>query len=115
MTSELKPCPFCGKTEQEVSDVHISTGWESADICCEGCGAQVVRHGDTPEKARENAIRAWNTRAERTCQISKDFAFACAISGAIYTTRFSCGHFMENSVIKNEINYCPTCGAKVVE
>ena len=52
---------------------------------------------------------------ERTCRITENYRFACEISGAIYTTRFSCGHFMENSVLINEINYCPNCGARVTE
>lgn len=52
---------------------------------------------------------------ERTCHIDNEHAFGCAINGAIYITRFSCGHFMENSVLKNEINFCPTCGAKVLD
>ena len=52
---------------------------------------------------------------ERTCHVTEEARFTCIIDGAIYTTRFSCGHFMENSVIKNEINFCPTCGARVKE
>lgn len=103
MENKLLPCPFCGKTEQEVSDVHISTGWESADICCEGCGAQVVRDGNTSEEARKNVIRAWNTRAERTCRMIDNGVELC------------CSECDARHDYNDEPDYCMGCGAKVVE
>ena len=111
MASEPKHCPFCGKTEQEVSDVHISTGWESADICCEGCGAQVVRYGNTPEEARKNVLEAWNTRAERTCRIEPGTDEETAKRGP-FESYLSCS---ECRGPIQHTNYCPNCGAKVVE
>lgn len=94
---------------RELSGVH----------CCEkrGYSDDATPCSECREKQRLALIARIEeeSREERTCRISEDFAFACEISGAIYTTRFSCGHFMESTIMKNEINYCPTCGARVVE
>lgn len=57
MSSELKPCPFCG------SEAEIETPSVIAAVFCNRCSAAVV--SDTAKEA----INAWNQRAERTCHL----------------------------------------------
>lgn len=71
--SELKPCPFCGKTVANVATVaeheytdkdSVGYGFASThfDVVCDyengGCGASTGKQYDTPEEA----IDAWNRR-----------------------------------------------------
>lgn len=60
--TELKPCPFCGGTNLKIK------GGIGKYVSCLDCdnGAHFPGEGST---ANENdAIEAWNTRAERTCK-----------------------------------------------
>ena len=52
MSEELKPCPFCGTTFLGVQP----SGWW---VWCENCGAE----GPANKHARDEAITAWNRRA----------------------------------------------------
>lgn len=79
-------------------------------------------------KEKAEAIKAWNARQERTCKnisrygenfgystVKGDFAFKC--SACFY--ELSCDE-MGNSPLYDPdehvpINYCPGCGAKVVD
>lgn len=65
----LRPCPFCGGTEQELCNTHMPYYW----IAC-ACGAEVSgksygtsgRVAPTEKHHRQaatSAIRRWNTRA----------------------------------------------------
>lgn len=90
----------------------------------EGCAVAYV--GDNCKSAFENEnanngkelIEAWNTRAERTCHkklmTTEDYAgtevycFGCS----------ECGEFLSYPDcygLYDGPNYCPNCGAKVVE
>lgn len=63
--TELKPCPFCGGTNLKIK------GGIGKYVSCLDCdnGAHFPGEGST---ANENdAIEAWNTRAEREVSISK--------------------------------------------
>lgn len=53
---ELKPCAFCGGTDQEVG-TNDGASW----VTCADCGAQGPWH-DVPGHDRDGAIAAWNTR-----------------------------------------------------
>jgi Lar family restriction alleviation protein len=64
-TDKLKPCPFCGCHDPELSNTHTPSYW----IQCPNCGAEV--HGDAPRglpnrvthrKGVESAIEKWNAR-----------------------------------------------------
>lgn len=56
--TELKPCPFCGEKADYSQSVNMG-GWK---VLCERCGGQ-TRFFRTPEQA----IEAWNRRADITC------------------------------------------------
>lgn len=112
---ELKPCPFCGE-EANLSknscgswDIGCTNG--KCDMCARSFGF------DT----KETAIKAWNTRAERTCHpfVSPDGAGWYAIGCS------NCGHgFADNNPDKAYLlriskrsdimpRYCSGYGAKV--
>ena len=64
MNSELKPCPFCGGEAKLMLDKCSGVYFIGcSNDKCLGFGAI----GWSYETAEE-AIKAWNTRAERTCK-----------------------------------------------
>lgn len=112
MTQELKPCPFCGGKAETIENAVGTLFW----VYCRSCGA---RSDSYTTEYRQKAIDAWNTRAERTCRNISDppSGFYCSVchwgdwgepshllTGSKYTGRVNGGP-----------NYCPNCGAKVVE
>lgn len=99
MSSELKPCPFC--KEQERLFVQRSIGDAYWGKCLE-CGAE-----GPIAKTEQEAINAWNQRAERTCKMMKvhgddGYTFVCSECNRPIS------YFAKDK-------YCPQCGAKVVE
>lgn len=110
--SELKPCPFCGGEADEYE------GDYGNGIYCMMCGAMVgepihLEYRTTKRVNIEEAIAAWNTRAERTCHRSDvdgySFRFECSACGYV-----SIVHNCETRL--DELpHYCPNCGAKVIE
>ena len=99
--SELKPCPFCGG-----DPVAIETRPGRGELYCGNC--DVVLGGNNAMTAEE-WTDAWNARAERTCIAEEnsdasygDCMFVCS----------ECGADLDNERLPN---YCPQCGAKVVE
>lgn len=95
---ELKPCPFCGGKAYgyTVQTKEIFTEY----IHCERCNAC----SDVYE-TKQQAIEAWNTRHEPTCQ---------KIPGKMrYGTRVpKCSNCGQSLGDKRWI-YCPKCGFKV--
>lgn len=96
--SELKPCPFCGgeaRTTQKAFDMY--GGWSVECVGVE-CGCDFAIYGTEVE-----AIEAWNTRSERTCEdVSENpLRFECSACGGVSL-----------DIVPN---YCPCCGVKVVE
>lgn len=104
--SELKPCPFCGGEAEIVQD---DIFWMQKRIRCkdENCfaGYGVTFHDF------DVLLTAWNQRAERTCENMEEYKgcsnFKCSECG--YTNYWSL------EVPASDINYCPNCGARVVE
>lgn len=124
--TELKPCPFCGGEDLEIDhaptyDVRHPDVYE---VHCVECGG---RGGEGWTEAE--AIAAWNTRAEmgyedtlilldelglseRTCHIVPAMRKYTLSDGTeAYEDGCSeCGEYVSESD-----NYCPGCGAKVVD
>ena len=92
MSEELKTCPFCGGDNKHMDDCYIPMLVE-----------YVERKKFLDPDDEEKLEKAWNTRSERTCRYEH-------IEGTWYKT--SCGKRYDGVVPPN---YCPNCGAKVVE
>lgn len=108
MTSELKPCPFCGGE----AGLYISPakyGWKYA--FCKKCFSSMDDYDTEAE-----AVEAWNTRAERTCkpEVYTDTAYG-EERNAILCGK--CGGFLSWEIDWEDLapNYCQDCGAKVVK
>lgn len=107
--SELLPCPFCGG--RQTYRKHDGGVWLTTTNHKRGC---IMRDAlaFVAFSTEAEAIEAWNTRAERTCSV------VCIIDGLIMdepnSIELSCGHTFETW---DEVppNYCPSCGAKVVD
>ena len=107
-TNELKPCPFCGGEAKLWSNHYAEedlTLWQvrcNRDFLRKKCymNDSFVSFG-----TEEEAIEAWNTRAERTCLYvkNKDGEMVCSKCGAEYPS------------IIGDADYCYGCGAKVVQ
>jgi len=132
--TELKPCPFCADhkvwigVHDDEGNYHGTTGCEyeadhwsgltyglhhdgSGDcpMCTDGewdCMGGMLF--DTPEDATE----AWNTRAELTCQMKKARWDDGQCTWGVICS--ACGEKHEHE-FEYSFNFCPTCGAKVVE
>lgn len=106
--SELLPCPFCGgeaeleKTPGGLFSVGCADWrncfgfWTSCRYYC----------------TESEAIAAWNARAERTC---KEFGSVRIWQSCnVWSHELSCGHDVD-TLDQEPPNYCPNCGAKVVD
>lgn len=102
--TELKPCPFCGGEAEYRAAKYVRTVFKHSVVCLE-CFASVP-----PKASEQEAIEAWNTRAERTCHVELvDQNESDPVGVAICSECGSNGFEIQNS------NYCSYCGAKVVE
>lgn len=91
--SELLSCPFCGEKARIDRYEHFYR------VLCMDCPASTEWL-----YSEQEAIDAWNTRAERTCHAVFDdsnwYKWICS----------ECGQPIDRAD-----NYCFSCGAKVVE
>ena len=78
MTSELKPCPFCGSDNVFVQCmVYMLEGYKRHYVECYDCGADVgvIKNPNGTFGAfyetKQQAIDAWNQRAEKSCEQTK--------------------------------------------
>ena len=92
------PCPFCGG-EAEMLTAESMNGGYLFGIMCNDCRSR----GDVYDTEAE-AIAAWNSRAERTCNLIED-------RGLLHCS--NCGGVAEKQSWAYW-TYCPNCGAKVV-
>lgn len=105
-TTQLKPCPFCGKEARVTRNSFDGRFYcECSDDNCEGYWGMY--------RTESEAIASWNTRAERTCENTarhKGYGFTCSECGGRDEEPNDYG----NSVYFSEWEFCPHCGAKVV-
>ena len=105
MSEELKPCPFCGGDNKHMDDCYIPMLIEC------------VEREQFFDADYENKLeKAWNTRAERTCKNVYDETEMGACENGFECSE--CGEMVEDCEgyhVKGTWNYCPNCGAKVVE
>lgn len=105
MTSELKPCPFCGEKHVMHEQGHVivtetARSGPRYGVSCYSCGGRIEFFDTVAE-----AIAAWNKRAERTCRLAEynEAPFlVCSECGAVQPDDFT-------------VYYCWNCGAKVVD
>lgn len=109
---ELKPCPFCGGEATMFCDESTDT-W---NVLCDNvpCPAEP---GTAICFSEQEAIEAWNTRAERTCHVVPHGY--CIANGEETSCRCwscsECSYGWHISDYDRQYRYCPNCGAKVVE
>lgn len=62
----IKPCPCCGSELTAVDEVKVGRLWARATVMCRNrhCGFKLTKTGMNMLKVLENAINAWNDRAE---------------------------------------------------
>lgn len=121
MSAKLKPCPFCGG-ETKIR-TYSGMGRTMFFVQCNDCAAESSCY-DT----KEEAVAAWNRRAERTCHVimtAKPFsqtqelrAKSCSSCGYIFESeehRRMPPYYGEMGAIRATTlpNYCQCCGAKV--
>lgn len=111
MEEELLPCPFCkdgGKPERHSTEHFVgnpSSGIVEMEdwVTCIICGASADTH-------------VWNQRAERTCKaITECVSDDGSISYPVGFICSACEHQTWQYNNGEKANYCPNCGAKVVE
>ena len=117
MAETLKPCPFCG------GEAHIKKFVSACSVVYTvGCsdsecmGFETLLCKPTPEEA----VAAWNRRAERTCRMEyqtgpdnpKRGWFKCSECGGLGDSVGAGWNGNKNRV--NAPRFCPRCGARVV-
>ena len=118
MVETLKPCPFCGG---EVSIALIkdedARWFVTRGVSDESCGCRVFMESrrfngrdseEEIERIKKELVAAWNRRAERTCSVERVVYPDGEIEGYMCV---ACGY----SFMPDIPNFCPNCGAKVVE
>lgn len=105
--TELKPCPFCGKTEhleivKREDSKHPKHYFATCDITSGGCGGI-----GGYRFSKQEAIEAWNQRYELTCiKIHKK------IPGVPSTVPY-CSEC--NVPLSGGAKFCHLCGKRVIE
>ena len=107
MMDGLKPCPFCGGRATMDGDPRVADDW----VFCLDCGAMGAY-----KLGKDKAIEAWNTRAERTCRMTHEWVRPCEEDGCdrLHVVQWTCSE-CEFDFEGARPNYCPNCGAKVVD
>ena len=113
-------CAFCGHDEARVIVVDEVTdaGCEEATVplyaaSCPYCGAR-----GPMALSDDEAVEAWNRRAERTCQIVVSVDRSPASYGGRVHRCSTCGKALPGALFRNgwtQLDYCPRCGARVTE
>ena len=97
--TDMKPCPFCGGEARIWKD---GSYWSAM---CDKPFCALLGAYDTEDEA----IAAWNARAERACELTDNgtwgYPYVCS----------ACDASFDADVNNGDFNYCPNCGAKVVD
>ena len=109
--TELLPCPFCGGKAYTAIGQLQNEG-HGYVVFCDSCHV----HQSYLDRTEAEAIAAWNTRAERTCK-PLDYTIGSYTHKAMEKDEWycqsavcsACGEYIPI------MNYCPNCGAKVVD
>ena len=114
----LLPCPFCGGNP-DIHARHWTNGNHEWWISCIKCFSETTIF-DNPEEA----IEAWNTRVERTCKPTGEWV-RISQTQLVKHKHCICGYELgmdehdewpfDVERLEEMPNYCPACGAKVVE
>lgn len=100
--SKLLPCPFCGGEAET---------WDGTGVWHVFCTNKDCAAMGSPCLTEAEAIAAWNTRAERTCECVAEYAKSPIDGKTIVLHRCSACH----ELMRPHMAYCPSCGAKVVD
>lgn len=111
MASDLKPCPFCG------GEARFETyGGTACAVVCQTCGC------GTPTMRLDDGMIAadlWNRRAERTCEFFYDekmAEYACSACGELVSgSNPDYEYQVSHLAVLESFEYCPNCGARVIE
>lgn len=110
MSSKLLPCPFCGSENLYSGENDLYC--KNYIVYCYQCGCGTSADDETPE----DAIKAWNARAERTCNVINKYA--TTVNRVIHGTCSICGKLLRGHLYNDgeEVwqNFCDRCGAKVI-
>lgn len=111
---KLKPCPFCGGE----ASINRPSGRMLFCVVCDDCDANGGYYF-----TEEDAARAWNDRAERTCRIvevetgeladysdTDEVIFHCK---SCHAERGIFSYDEDGNVFSQRPEYCPNCGARV--
>lgn len=110
---ELKPCPFCGG---EASVYYFAHYDSECTVTCSNpnCRASVsARSCESMTTAYNRARKLWNRRAERTCRIKEECDEVETDLGTMEVLTYWCSVCLGQ--MSPDDNYCPNCGARVVE
>ena len=108
--SELLPCPFCG------GEAVFNTYRTTCSVDCPECRIGTYQVALDDYKA---AIDAWNTRADRTCENISEPPTGFYCSACHWGDFCEPSHLLTTAKFTGRVdggpNYCPNCGAKVME
>lgn len=107
--SDLLFCPFCG------GEAHIKEVVSACEkLYTVGCSDSECMGYETwlLKPTVDEAVAAWNRRAEQTCRMGKVFVY-----GAYKEYPDECYECTECGYTPEDENpsYCPNCGSKVVD
>lgn len=107
--NELLPCPFCGGEARLASNMTRSDNW----VICRECN--IYYPNDTRRKFTEaEAIKAWNSRTERTCKPTEEYCCQCGQDLVLCDIGIGSNGGAVELDPPILFNYCPNCGCKVV-
>lgn len=113
--TDLKPCPFCGG-EIEIVKTDCNDPIHGYGLIHENNDCILNNDGYLQiYSTEEQAIDAWNTRTEKTCQV---IGYSVTSHDRVLMCQLSCGHrvpSLDVGPFNPSFSHCPRCNAKVVQ